>query len=162
MIARKFIRLNFDGDVFFITDIRRTKFTISEKEFDSGELDEMCFVCNKTGRMYSTFTINRNYVYSFAHKVSVHFLYCMNYSKKLFKYHEKNIRKISSLPFPPNNFKIYFVYCEVGEHMLSAFIHADSESEAKEKIKAYIQEQKKLHPRKYKNLDSNFKIICEI
>ena len=52
MIARKFIRLNFDGDVFFITDIRRTKFTISEKEFDSGELDEMYFVCNKTGRMY--------------------------------------------------------------------------------------------------------------
>ena len=161
MTLRKFIRLNFDGDVYSVQ--KHPRLHISKKDVVDAELDLLHFMCSQSGIRYSHFLLcNNECDYIYAENVALNFIYCMRQSKKLFKYHEKNIVKVDLL-FPADDFKIFFIYSKASEaHVLSAFIHADTMTKAQEIFKKHMQELKELHPRKYKDLQCKFTIVHEI
>lgn len=167
MKIRKFIRLNFKENCFYIFDNKDKKypFYFTKKLVNMDELNNSFGGFERKG---AAFIYNRLLCsIDYAAIVLFHFYQCMDSSKILVEFPRSYILKLArqggSLPHKPDDYKIFFVYSNSSPvFSVSAFIHANSITEAQEEFKKHIQGLKKLHPRKYKNLKCIFSVVHEI
>lgn len=167
MTIRKFIRLNFKENCYFIfgNEFIRHLLYFTKKLVDVNQLDLAQGGFERRGitRIYSCSGCSVDY----AEIVLFHFYHCMLSSKIFLEFPESYIFKLArqdvSLPCKPEDYKIFFVYSNSSPvFSVSAFIHADSITEAQVKFKEHIQELQELHPRKYKDLKCRFSVVHEI
>lgn len=176
MSIRSFIRLNFKEDCFSITKRVELKnytlnwfYFLTQKEVVEAELDSTFGGCERRGGAVVCGTIEGDIssLSDYPQKVLILFSECVHQSKIYLDYPRSVLRKMfrkkESLPYPKDDFKIYFIYSNASpQYSLSAFIHAEDENEAKDKFRAHFLQLKKEHPIKYKELKCRFSIVHSI